>query len=119
MAEARIAALEKTIDELVLRLETGTAAGGSQQQAAAAYHQVSVPLPKPIDIHGDVKANVKYFKSIWENYELASGLHARPNNEQIAVLLSAIGEDCYKSYENFPLTEADRATKGTSGPCST
>lgn len=60
-----------------------------------------------------MKANVKYFKSIWENYALASGLHTRPQNEQIAVLLSAIGEDCYKCYENFPLTAEDRVTTVT------
>lgn len=44
-------------------------------QSTASYH---VPSPRPIQMQGDVAANIKFFKSTWQNYVAASGLDKRP-----------------------------------------
>lgn len=114
MSEAKIAELEKLVLALGEKLQS-MAANGAQPNNTdglqeTSRYQVNIPLPKPINIDGDLKVNLKYFISTWNNYNLASGLHKRPQVEQIAVLLSAIGEEAFKRYENFPLTDADRET---------
>lgn len=89
---------------------SGGASQSSAVQSSASYH---VPSPKSIEMHGDIAANINFFKSTWKNYVIASGLNKRPNREQIAVLLTTIGEDCYRNYMSFPLTEAEKATPDT------
>lgn len=71
----------------------------------------SIPLPKEIRLsEGDVTANFKYFKSQWTNYVTASGLGNSDENVKKATLLSIIGEECHRRYENLPLNEEEKAT---------
>lgn len=55
--------------------------------------------------------NFNFFKLQWKNYLVASGA----NTEEVkkSILLVAIGDDCLKRYENFPLTPEERATSDT------
>jgi hypothetical protein len=57
---------------------------------------------------GDLKNNIDFFNKKWSNYVRASKIHLRPNDEQVAILMQAMGEDCYKRFLNLPLEEADR-----------
>lgn len=65
---------------------------------------------KEILLEGNITANVKFFVSQWNNYSISSGLRYRTEEEKIAVLLSAVGEECFRMYENFPLTSEDKST---------
>lgn len=113
MAEAKVLELEKLVLALGEKLQAMAANGVQPNEGGlhtVSQYQVNLPLPKPIDLDGDLKVNMKYFIATWTNYSLASGLDKRPQAEQIAVLLSAIGEEAFKRYENFVLTDADKAT---------
>lgn len=112
MAAEEIENLERRLDELQNLLKNANGAGQNQnqQQIDNNRYQSVIPLPKPIEMHGDVAASIKYFKSSWENYKVASGLSRCSEAEQIAVLLCAIGEECFKQYENFPLSADDKST---------
>lgn len=70
----------------------------------------NVPLPKAILLTGDVAENARFFKASWANYLVASGNAGASEEEKKALLLSSIGEECFRRYENMPLTVEDRAT---------
>lgn len=118
-----IAAMQQIINDLQRRIYTQeqqsrqniASANNAQQQQMhfnlpANRYQSIIPLPKPIDLNGDVSANMKFFRATWENYKLASGLENSTEQEKIAVLQCALGEDCFKRFSNFPLSEDDRST---------
>lgn len=70
----------------------------------------TIPLPKANSItEGNVKTNFKFFGTQKE-YLTASGLGSCTEDVKKATLLSAIGEECLRVYENLPLTEADKRT---------
>lgn len=43
----------------------------------------------------------KHFKCAWDKYALATGLKEKPNNVQVATLLTVIGEEAHKVYSTF------------------
>lgn len=104
--ELKILELSRQVQALSALLNTSRSA--EQKNAFSVGYQV--PAPKPIDMQGNIAENIKFFKLAWKNYEVASGLVTRPPAEQVAVLLSIIGEDCYRNYVTYPLTAEDRAT---------
>lgn len=74
----------------------------------------TIPLPEAISItEGNVKTNFKFFGTQWKEYLTASGLGSCTEEVKKATLLSAVGEECLRVYENLPLTEADRRTADT------
>jgi uncharacterized membrane protein YgaE (UPF0421/DUF939 family) len=50
------------------------------------------------------------FRTRWSNYLVANKLENILEREKIAALLSTIGDDCLKFYNNLPLTENERNT---------
>jgi hypothetical protein len=50
------------------------------------------------------------FRTHWSTYSVANKLESIPVREKIAALLSTIGDDCLKFYNNLPLTENERNT---------
>lgn len=73
---------------------------------------INIPLPKGINMRqGDLIENVKLFKRQWQNYLIASGLRHKQEEEKIAILLTAVGDDVFKRYVNFDIPEVDRATE--------
>jgi transposase InsO family protein len=64
-------------------------------------------------ISGDAATNWRFFKAQWDNYEIATGLDEKADKVRIATLLSAVGRDCYRVYENLALTEEERKTTKT------
>lgn len=74
----------------------------------------TIPLPKPINVtDGDLVENFNLFKQSWENYLVASGLNKQSEEIKKAVLLSAIGENVFKRYQNIPLTDEEKLTENS------
>lgn len=99
--------LKKKIEEMERVLASMTV----QASKPTVMNTSNIPLPRGIVVtEGDLSMNVKHFKQMWNNYLIASGLKYKPEDEKIAVLLIAIGEDCFKLYQNFPLRAEDSTT---------
>lgn len=71
----------------------------------------TISPPNPILINeGDAMVNFKFFKTQWSNFVTASGLDKSTEKVKKATLLTAIGEECLRMYQNLPLTDADNET---------
>lgn len=53
-----------------------------------------IPAPKQMDMKGDMFSKWTFFKSQWENYEIARGLHTNKNQMKVAMLLAVVGKGC-------------------------
>lgn len=74
-------------------------------------YALNIPFPKPIDVRdGNIEENFNFFKIQWQNYLVASGMNNQSEDVKKSILLSAIGEDCLKQYQNFPLSDNDKST---------
>lgn len=49
-----------------------------------------IPVPKQMDVKGDVFRNWAFFRSQWESYEIATGLSKKENNISAAMLLAVM-----------------------------
>ena len=67
-----------------------------------------LPVPAPMEMKGDLRANWKFFESQWENYEIATGLDKKEAKIRVATLLSVVGKDCFKTYQHLDLTDDQR-----------
>ncbi|EDO34516.1 predicted protein [Nematostella vectensis] len=58
------------------------------------------------------KSNIIYerasVKDTWENYIIATGLNKKLDAIVVATLLTVMGKDCYRIYNNLPLTDHER-----------
>jgi hypothetical protein len=82
-----------------------------QERSNAGSLNTSIPLPKPINVtEGDITENFKFFQRSRENYLKASGLSKRANDEQIAVLMTAVGDEVFKRFPNFNIEDEDQQT---------
>ena len=69
-----------------------------------------IPFPKPLDTEGDIKKNISFFKTCWKNYLISSGLRYATEEEKISTLLSIIGDECLKKYENMNIKQNEIPT---------
>ncbi|KAK3091628.1 hypothetical protein FSP39_021345 [Pinctada imbricata] len=67
-----------------------------------------LPVPAPMNMKGDLKGNWTFFKSQWENYEIATELSEKDEKIRVATLLTIMGKDCYHIFENLSLQDDDR-----------
>lgn len=105
---ADMEALKTTLEELSAKIKEL-----EQKQNSTTATEIkiatTIPLPKPINItEGNVKTNFKFFATQWKEYLTASGLGSSNEAVKKATLLSAIGEECLRVYENLPLTEDEK-----------
>jgi hypothetical protein len=56
------------------------------------------------------RRHCRKFQRSWENYLKASGLSKRANDEQIAVLMTAVGDEAFKRFPNFNIEDEDQQT---------
>lgn len=84
-----------------------------QGQIHVENYNLSIPLPRPIHLDGDIAENFKHFKRSWDNYIIASGLQTKPEKQKIAILLSAIGEEVFKRYPNFDIKDNEKEVCST------
>lgn len=90
----------------IQELETKLVAAENEMKIAT-----TISPPKAIAINeGDTMVNFKFFKTQWNNFVTASGLDKSSEKVKKATLLTAIGEECLRIYENLPLTDADKET---------
>lgn len=92
----QIIELQNALREIKERGNGPVTSAGIPEAPAIFLSSPSIPTPEAIDIHGDICQSVKFFKSSWEYYCIASNLSTRPMKQQIATLLSCIGKDCLK-----------------------
>ncbi|XP_072033381.1 uncharacterized protein [Amphiura filiformis] len=79
----------------------------NQEQAQAA--RISVPLPKNLNIQGDLKNNWKKFHQLWTSYEILTGLKNKQQEYRVATFITAIGLEALDIHNNLPYqNEGDR-----------
>nr|KAH0807779.1 hypothetical protein GEV33_015012 [Tenebrio molitor] len=81
-----------------------------RQQIETLKATVSTLQQERSNAEGDIAENFKFFQRSWENYLKASGLSKRANDEQIAVLMTAVGDEVFKRFPNFNIEDEDQQT---------
>lgn len=64
---------------------------------------LNIPFPRALDMKGDLANNWKHFKSVWKNYEVATGLHEKDDNLRCATFLA-----CRKRWNNWNAKRSDQ-----------
>lgn len=62
-----------------------------------------------MEVKGHAPTNWKFFKESYINYEIATELDKKDAKVRVATLLSVMGQECFMTYQNLPMTEEDRA----------
>ncbi|UYV78262.1 K02A2.6-like, partial [Cordylochernes scorpioides] len=68
----------------------------------------NIPVPAPILINSQAAENWRFFKSQWDNYQVATELNKKDNNVIRATFLSLIGKDCFNVFLNLDLKEDEK-----------
>ncbi|UYV82346.1 K02A2.6-like, partial [Cordylochernes scorpioides] len=68
----------------------------------------NIPVPAPILINSQAAENWRFFKSQWDNYQVATELNKKDNNVIRATFLSFIGKDCFNVFLNLDLKEDEK-----------
>lgn len=66
------------------------------------------PVPAPMEMKGDLAQNWSFFRSQYENYEIATGLDKKGQGVRMATLLSVMGRECFRIYQHVDIAEGDR-----------
>ena len=76
-----------------------------------ASGQLNLPPPPPLEIH-DANAFEKWkkFELAWTNYALATELTEKPEEVQVATLLTVIGEEAREVFPTFTVKRAPRSS---------
>lgn len=78
--------------------------------ATLSSRSVSVPWPAPLSIHIDPEEAFVSFKSSWQNYCRATEMDKwlpEQESRKVSILISALGEEALKKYNNFGIQESD------------
>ncbi|UYV72154.1 K02A2.6-like [Cordylochernes scorpioides] len=68
----------------------------------------NIPVPATILINSQAAENWRFFKSQWDNYQVATELNKKDNNVIRATFLSLIGKDCFNVFLNLDLKEDEK-----------
>lgn len=71
---------------------------------------IQIPIPRALELEGDIMKNFKVFRAVWENYATAVELDKWEPKVIVAMLISTLGHDMFVKMQNLPLVETDRAT---------
>jgi hypothetical protein len=113
-AKLKMFSLEELVRQQAMMLENmqqqlsilSTRTTGTQQ----ANHAINVPWPAPLNVNSDPEEAFNIFKESWKNYCRATEMETWSTNQEarkISVLMSAIGEEAIKKYNNFGIQESD------------
>lgn len=83
-----------------------------RKQCLQRHPNKCLPLfhyPIKFDLIGNLAHDWKRFKSMWENYEIASGLNDMGNEKRVATFLTCLGSDGIEIYDSLPLLEAEKS----------
>lgn len=71
----------------------------------------TLPVPEKLKIKtGNLRRNWQLFRQTWKNYETATQLNGKPDDQRIATLLTVIGQDALEVYNTFQFTNAEEVT---------
>ena len=73
----------------------------------------TLPVPAPMCMQGNLAENWKFFKQMWNNYEIASGLDTKTDEVRKATLQVVMGQKCSSALQNLNLTQAQLASSVT------
>ena len=73
----------------------------------------TLPEPAPMCMQGNLAENWKFFKQMWNNYEIASGLDTKTDEVRKATLQVVMGQECFCVLQNLNLTQAQLASSVT------
>ena len=73
----------------------------------------TLPVPAPMSMQGNLAENWKFFKQMWNNYEIASGLDTKTNEVRKATLQVVMEQECFRVIQNLNLTQAQLACSAT------
>ncbi|KAI8493812.1 hypothetical protein Bbelb_281590 [Branchiostoma belcheri] len=62
-----------------------------------------LPVPKPMELTGDVAQNWEIFKDEWASYEIATEKNKKPKEIRVATLKTVIGRDCLDILRNLDI----------------
>ncbi|UYV63734.1 K02A2.6-like [Cordylochernes scorpioides] len=68
----------------------------------------NIPVPAPILINSQTAENWRFFKSQWDNDQVATELNKKDYNVIRAAFLSLIGKDCFNLFLNLDLKEDEK-----------
>ena len=61
-----------------------------------------------MEMTGDLASNWPFFRSQFENYEIATGLNEKGNAVRVATLLSVKGKECFRVFKHLEMADDDR-----------
>ncbi|KAJ8030740.1 hypothetical protein HOLleu_27229 [Holothuria leucospilota] len=67
-----------------------------------------IPVPAAMDMKGDLPQNWAFFKGQWENYCIATKLNEKEEKIRVATLLSVMGKECFRLFQNLDMPEENR-----------
>ena len=68
----------------------------------------ALPTSEPMTTQGNLAENWKFFKQMWRNYEIASGLAKKQPTVKSATSAVVMGKECFQILQNLALTEEQR-----------
>ena len=71
---------------------------------------VNIPLPAKLDARGNLAANWKKFRRMWNNYEIASRLRQETKELRTATLLTCIGTEALETFEGLEFVNETEKT---------
>lgn len=72
---------------------------------------LNIPFPRALDMKGDLANNWKHFKSVWKNYEVATGLHEKDDNLRCVTFLTCMGSDALRVFDGLKFQNAEDKEK--------
>ena len=103
--------IERTVCVSMATSTSSSSASQSQNAGSSfpTFLQSNIPVPGKLDLRGNLAVNLKKFRRIWENYEIATHLNKQDSSLRVATLLSCIGSDVLDIFDGLSFdTEADR-----------
>ena len=73
----------------------------------------TLPVPVSMCMQGNLAENWKFFKLMWNNYEIASGLDTKTDEVRKSTFQVVIGQECCSVLQNLNLTQAQLASSVT------
>ena len=62
------------------------------------------PMASPMNVKGDLVNNGEFFKQLWQDYEVPTGLDKQEQKIRLTTLRSTMGKDCLQIFLNLKLS---------------
>ena len=72
---------------------------------------MNIPFPRALDMKGDLANNWKHFKTVWKNYEVATGLNTKDDKLRCATFLTCMGSDALRVFDGLRFQNAEDKEK--------